>query len=68
MCDVSSIIRSFNRFELKYLLSLEAARAFRQEVATYLQPDSHANGDGFYAVSSLYYLSITHIFSGYHIR
>ncbi|MBM4459319.1 MAG: polyphosphate polymerase domain-containing protein [Chloroflexi bacterium] len=55
MCDVSSIIRSFNRFELKYLLSLEAARAFRKEITTYLQPDSHANGDGFYTVSSLYY-------------
>lgn len=55
MSDVSSIVRKFNRFELKYLLSLDAARSFRQEISAYLQADNHAGSDGNYAVSSLYY-------------
>jgi SPX domain protein involved in polyphosphate accumulation len=52
---IGSTIRKFNRFELKYLLPIEATRPFRQELSAYLQPDDHGNGDGHYAVSSLYY-------------
>jgi SPX domain protein involved in polyphosphate accumulation len=55
MISISSTIRRFNRFELKYLLSLEAAEAFRREIGVYLQPDTNGNGHGDYAVSSLYY-------------
>jgi hypothetical protein len=55
MNGVGSIVRKFNRFELKYLLSLDAARGFEHELAAYLQPDDHLNGGGHYAVSSLYY-------------
>jgi SPX domain protein involved in polyphosphate accumulation len=55
MNDISSAIRRFNRFELKYLLPIEAAGPFRQELGAYLKPDSYGDGNGSYAVSSLYY-------------
>jgi SPX domain protein involved in polyphosphate accumulation len=55
MINISSTIRKFNRFELKYLLSLEAAEAFSRELGNYLQFDRYGNGSGDYAVSSLYY-------------
>jgi hypothetical protein len=53
--DISSAIRKFNRFELKYLLPIEAAGLFRQEIGAYLKPDSYGNDEGGYVVSSLYY-------------
>jgi SPX domain protein involved in polyphosphate accumulation len=53
--DISSAVRRFNRFELKYLLSIEAADLFRQELGAYLKPDSYGNDEGGYVVSSLYY-------------
>jgi SPX domain protein involved in polyphosphate accumulation len=62
MINIGSTIRKFNRFELKYLLSLEAAEAFRRELGAYLQVDGHGNGDGDYAVSSLYYDSADYRF------
>lgn len=55
MSDISRIIRKFNRFELKYLLSLEAAESFQESLRAYLQPDRYANSRGNYAVSSVYY-------------
>lgn len=55
MDDISSAIRKFNRFELKYLLRIEAVDPFRHELGAYLKPDGHGNGEGSYAVSSLYY-------------
>jgi len=55
MNGVGSIIRRFNRFELKYLLPLDTARGFQRELCAYLQPDDHMNGTGHYAISSLYY-------------
>jgi hypothetical protein len=55
MSTISHVIRSFSRFELKYMIDLEAAAAFRAELAQYLRPDTHGNGDGIYPVSSLYY-------------
>ena len=55
MTNISSVIRKFNRFELKYLLSLEDVKPFKQELGVYLQLDNHADSDGNYAVSSLYY-------------
>jgi SPX domain protein involved in polyphosphate accumulation len=62
MISISSAIHKFNRFELKYLLSLEAAEAFRQEIGAYLQSDSYENGNGGYAISSLYYDSADYRF------
>lgn len=50
----SAYVRSFNRFELKYLLPLESARAFAEELALHAQPDPHSGLAG-YPVYSLYW-------------
>jgi hypothetical protein len=50
-----NVIRRFNRFELKYLLPVDAAERFKQELAAYLIPDRCGDGVGSYAVSNLYY-------------
>ena len=55
MNDISSAIRRFNRFELKYLLPIEVVGPFRHELSAYLRPDSYGDDEGNYAVSSLYY-------------
>lgn len=52
METLSHIIRRFNRFEIKYLLTLRQAEQVRAELTKYLQLDSH--GDRYW-VSSLYY-------------
>jgi hypothetical protein len=48
-------IHTFNRFELKYLISLQQAERFKAGVQRYLVPDEHGHNDGRYALSSLYY-------------
>jgi SPX domain protein involved in polyphosphate accumulation len=53
MSTLSHTIRKFNRFELKYLLTLQQAEQFRLALKAYLKPDEH--GDGCYAPTSLYY-------------
>ena len=50
----SAYVRSFNRYELKYLLSDAQARAFRADLATHSSPDPHSGGEG-YPVYSLYW-------------
>lgn len=50
----SAYVRSFNRFELKYLLPLEAAREFAAELALHAHPDPHSGLEG-YPVYSLYW-------------
>ncbi len=62
MANLSSIIRKFNRFELKYYLSLDKAKHFRDDIANYLQTDSYGDSSGNYAVTSLYYDSPQHDF------
>ena len=52
---LSHTIRSFNRFELKYLVPIRAAEAFRQALRTYLVCDDNGDARGRYYVSSLYY-------------
>jgi len=52
---MSSAIRRFNRFELKYLLSWQAAKRLKQDLRQYLQPDAHGDENGTYALASLYY-------------
>ena len=52
---MSNAIRRFNRFELKYLLSWEAAEQLKQYLQRYLQPDAHGDRNGTYVLSSLYY-------------
>jgi len=56
-----STIRKFNRFELKYVLSIEKAREFAQAVKSFLNVDSYGE-NGKYAITSLYYDSPDHRF------
>lgn len=55
MSNLSHTIRRFNRFELKYLLSLQQAEIFKKALRAYLLADEHGNGNGRYALASLYY-------------
>lgn len=48
------MIRRFNRFELKYILSIQQAEAIMQDLAAQTLPDAHSGPDG-YRISSLYY-------------
>ncbi|NUM80334.1 polyphosphate polymerase domain-containing protein [bacterium] len=50
---LSHTIRHFNRFELKYLLSLKQAEIFKKALRAYLVADEHDNGR--YGLASLYY-------------
>ena len=55
MTNISSVIRKFNRFELKYLITLQQAEKFKSALRAYLVPDEHGNNNGRYALASLYY-------------
>jgi SPX domain protein involved in polyphosphate accumulation len=55
MNSLSHTIRKFNRFELKYLLTLQQAEQFKSALRTYLVPDEHSKDNGRYALTSLYY-------------
>ena len=46
-------IRKFNRFELKYLLTMEQTREFKQQLKAYMFPDQYAWNAGDYVISSL---------------
>lgn len=50
---LSHTIRRFNRFELKYLLTLKQAEIFKKALRAYLLTDEHGNGR--YELASLYY-------------
>jgi len=55
MPNLSHVIRRFNRFELKYLITLQQAERFKAALRAYLSPDDNGNGQGGYALASLYY-------------
>jgi SPX domain protein involved in polyphosphate accumulation len=55
MNNFSNTIRKFNRFELKYLITLQQAEQFKSALRAYLVPDKHGNNNGRYALTSLYY-------------
>lgn len=55
MFSLSHTIRRFNRFELKYLITLKQAEVIKKALRAYLLPDEHGNGNGRYALASLYY-------------
>jgi len=52
---MSEYVRTFNRFELKYLLHHRVARDFVDAISSHVHTDRNAQGDGFYKVASLYY-------------
>lgn len=53
MHQLSHLVRRFNRFELKYMPSLQAAEEIKKTLCRYLVPDEH--GHGRYGLTSLYY-------------
>jgi SPX domain protein involved in polyphosphate accumulation len=55
MNNLSHTLRKFNRFELKYLLTLQQAGPIKTDLQAYLLPDQHGGGSGKYTVASLYY-------------
>jgi SPX domain protein involved in polyphosphate accumulation len=55
MVDLSHTIRKFNRFELKYLITLQQAELVKSALRAYLVADEHGNGEGRYLLTSLYY-------------
>jgi SPX domain protein involved in polyphosphate accumulation len=55
MDNLSHIIRKFNRFELKYLITLKQAEQFKSALRDYLLPDEHGNHNGRYELANLYY-------------
>ena len=48
-------IRTFNRFELKYLISRRTAERFKHGLRAYLDPDVNGNADGRYRLGNLYF-------------
>lgn len=55
MNELSQTIRTFNRFELKYLLTLQQAEHFKSALRPFMIPDNHGYSKGRYSLSSLYY-------------
>lgn len=55
MNNLNHTLRKFNRFELKYLVTLQQAERFNTALRAYLLPDDHGNQNGRYALTSLYY-------------
>ena len=55
MNSCGNTIHNFNRFELKYLLSLQQAERFKAALHGYVVPDQYGHNNGRYTLSSLYY-------------
>lgn len=53
--SLNHTIRKFNRFELKYLITLQQAELFKKALRAYMIPDEYGNDNGRYALTSLYY-------------
>lgn len=53
--DRQAYIRTFNRFELKYLIHYKQARALLKMIRPHVSQDINAGLDGYYKISSLYY-------------
>lgn len=52
---LSHAIRKFNRFELKYVISLREAERVKTALRAFMTPDEHSLDEGRYALTSLYY-------------
>ncbi len=55
MSTTADYIRSFNRYELKYLVEHQRARAFLADLAGYCRVDPHSDPEHGYPVYSLYW-------------
>jgi len=49
MSNLSHVVRKFNRFELKYLVPIQAAEKFKEALKANLVPDDH--GDSVAAIT-----------------
>ncbi|MBN1772730.1 MAG: polyphosphate polymerase domain-containing protein [Deltaproteobacteria bacterium] len=50
-----TIVRRFNRYELKYVLHVRQVAPLVRDLLHFMAPDEHADDDGAYRVTSLYY-------------
>ena len=48
-------IRKFNRFELKYILTLQQAEKFKNALRAFMRSDENGSDNGRYSLTSLYY-------------
>ena len=48
-------IRKFDRFELKYVITLKEAERFKDALRAFMVTDEHGGSSGRYALASLYY-------------
>ena len=48
-------LRRFNRFELKYLMTVAATERFKTAIGPYVSRDPHSGLDGLYHLASLYF-------------
>jgi hypothetical protein len=55
MNNGGNLMHKCNRFELKYLLSLQQAERLKTDLGRYVVPDEHSRDGGRYTLSSLYY-------------
>jgi hypothetical protein len=55
MNNNGNTVHKFNRFELKYVISLQQAERFKTALRRYVVPDEHGQDNGRYTLSSLYY-------------
>jgi hypothetical protein len=55
MPNLSHTIRHFNRFEIKYLITLQQAEQIKTALRAYLSPDEHGDNLGSYTLASLYF-------------
>ncbi len=55
MSNLSHTIRHFNRFELKYMITLQQAEMIKKNLENYLKPDTYGDDNGHYSINSLYF-------------
>lgn len=55
MNRLCNTIRKFNRFELKYLITLQQAEQLKTTLGKFMSPDIHGHNNGHYTLTSLYY-------------
>ncbi|HTF87820.1 MAG TPA: VTC domain-containing protein, partial [Planctomycetota bacterium] len=55
MSTTEPYVRTFNRYELKYLVSHATGQAFQADLAGYARPDPHSDPEHGYPVYSLYW-------------
>ena len=55
MPGVSTTLRSFNRYELKYIIHTSQIAGIVADVQSQMSPDLHGDASGSYVISNLYY-------------